>query len=303
MTFPDIKNQYAFSGPGGPSSAYARARGRVYHYAVFGHYASCPPGPVGNPEQYCSACPLDRGGNSPKSGSTGTAETPGNDLLVSLGAYLFDVGLPLTTNVEGGTFMHELGHNLGLGHGVTLDMSGNPIPAQAPNRSPNYLSVMNYSYQTLGVPIASAAGGGTASTFALQYSDTAACAPLDEDHLDETAGAQCGPSSTYVVYWAPGNFAGGAPGGFNHHASATTGTAVNWNADAANVLDTDVAVDLNNDTVHQIHRAMNDWTALHVDTSCYAWTLLDGSSPADAFSASEQTATEILAHTPMLAKP
>jgi hypothetical protein len=163
--FSDIKNQYAFSGPGGPSSPYARARRRVYHYAVFGHYSSCPPGPVGNPEQYCSACPIDRGGNPPKSGATGTSETPGNDVLVSLGAYLFDLGLPLTTNVEGGTWMHELGHNLGLGHGVALDGSGNPVPAQAPNRSPNYLSVMNYNYQTLGVPRASAAGSGTASTF------------------------------------------------------------------------------------------------------------------------------------------
>jgi hypothetical protein len=129
-------------------------------------------------------------------------------------------------------------------------------------------------------------------TFALQYSDTASCAPLDEDHLDETAGVQCGSASTYVVYWAPGNFAGSAPGGFSHHASATTGTAVNWDGDAANMLETDVAVDLNNDSAHQVHRAMNDWTALHVDTSCYDWTLLDGSS-LGAATASEQTAAEI----------
>jgi hypothetical protein len=271
VRFQDLKQQYFFHG----SAAFDAVRRRVYHYAVFAHYSSCPPGPSGDSEQYCSQCPIDRGGNAPKSGATGTGETPGNDFVVSLGSYLFDTGLPLTANLEGGTFMHELGHNLGLGHGVALDASNNPVPAQSPNRSPNYLSVMNYSYQTLGVPSASAPGGGTAATFALQYSDTAACAALDEDHLDETAGAQCGASSQYVVYWAPGDFAGNAIGGFNHHATATTGTGVNWNLDSGNVLDTDVAVDLNNDSAHQVHRAMNDWNALHVNTSCYQWTLAD----------------------------
>src|SRR5215831_10357311 len=133
--------------------------------------------------------------------------------------------------MEAGTFLHELGHNLGLGHGVGVDGVGNPVPAQNPNRSPNYLSVMNYNYQTLGVPMASAPGGGTASTFEITYSDIGTCAPLDEDALDETAGAQCGPTSRYVLYWAPGNFAGSATGGFTHHASTTTGTPINWDAD------------------------------------------------------------------------
>jgi hypothetical protein len=273
--FHDVKNTYF--GSGDPSSLATRARARVYHYVIAGHYSSCPPGPSTAPEQYCSVCLADRGGNPPKSGATGTSETPGNDVLVSLGALLFDLGIPLTTNTEAGTLMHELGHNLGLGHGVALDGAGNPVPAQSPNRSPNYLSVMNYNYQTLGVPLASAPGGTTASSFVVAYSD-GTCPPLDEDHLDETAGAQCGASSKNVVYWAPGNFAGAATGGFNHHASATTGSPVNWDADASNTLLTDVAVDLNNDGVHQVHRSMNDWAALHVNTSCYAYTLLDGVS-------------------------
>jgi hypothetical protein len=301
VDFYDLKDQFYFTGPGGPSSLYAQVRRRVYHYALFVHYSSCQPGPPGNTEQYCTACPKDRGGFSPKSGSTGTSETPGNDLMVSLGAYLFDVGLPLTVNTEGGTFLHELGHNLGLGHGVRLDGSGNPVPAPDPNRSPNYLSVMNYNYQTLGVPVANAPGVGTASTFKVQYSDIGTCAPLDEDALDETAGAQCGATSAYVLYWTSGDFAGSAPGGF-HHASTTTGTPINWNFDAGNVLDTSVAVDLNNDTVHQTHYGLNDWAYdaaanrllnLRTDTSCYQWTLLDGAPPPAAMSASEQSAAEI----------
>ncbi len=301
--FYDVKDQFFFSGPGGPTSLYARVRRRVYHYALFAHYSSCPPGPTGDANAFCSACPSDRGGNPPQFGATGTSETPGNDVLVSLGAELFDLGLPASVNAEGGTFMHELGHNLGLGHGVALD-GATAVPAQNPSRSPNYLSVMNYNYQTLGVPVASAPGVGTASQFRIGYSDVGTCAPLDEDALDETAGAACGASSTYVAYWFPGNFAGTAPGGGNHHASTTTGSPINWDNDASGVLDTSVAVDLNNDTQHQTHRAMNDWafdananrlTTLRVDASCYAWTLLDGAPPA-TLSANEQTAAAIAAH-------
>jgi hypothetical protein len=270
--FYDVKDAYFYSGAGGPSSPFAQARRRVYHYAIFGHYSSCPPGPSGNSEQYCGSCPKDRGGNAPKSGATGTSETPGNDILVSLGSYLFDVGLPLTVNAEGGTFLHELGHNLGLGHGVGVDGAGHHVPANSPNRSPNYLSVMNYNYQTLGVPLASAPGGGTASTFKVDYSDIDTCADLDEDALDETAGAACGATSKYVLYWLVGNFAGSAAGG-PKHASTTTGTAIDWNNDTS--LQSSVAVDLNNDSVHQVHRSMNDWSVIRLDAECAPWTISD----------------------------
>jgi hypothetical protein len=272
--FYDVKDAYYFTGSG-PTSAFAQARRRVYHYAIFGHYSSCQPGPVGNSEQYCGACPIDRGGNAPKSGATGTGETPGNDLLVSLGANLFDVGLPRTDNMEGGTLLHELGHNLGLMHGVGVDGVGAHVPAQSPSRSPNYFSVMNYTYQTLGVPMASAPGGASASTFQVAFSDSDTCADLDEDALDENAGAACGASSQYVAYWAPGNFAGVATGGFNHHASATTGNPINWNNDSPVVLQSSVAVDLNNDTAHQVHRSMNDFKVMQLDVACLPWTLKD----------------------------
>ena len=39
--------------------------------------------------------------------------------------------------------MHELGHNLGLRHGGDDNV----------HRKPNYLSVMNYSFQTTGMTI------------------------------------------------------------------------------------------------------------------------------------------------------
>jgi hypothetical protein len=282
--FFDVKDAYFFNGAG-PSSPFSKARRRVYHYAVFAHYSSCQPGPAGNTEQYCGLCPKDRGGFSPKAGATGTGETPGNDLLVSLGYNLFDVGLPLTDNMEGGTFLHELGHNLGLRHGAGVDAMGHHVPADFPNRSPNYLSVMNYNYQTLGVPVASAPGGATASTFKIDFSDIDGCADLDEDALDENVGAACGATSKYVVYWTSGNFAGSAPGGF-HHASSTTGTAIDWSFDTT--LQSSVAVDLNDDTVHNVHHSLNDWaydasahklTTMQLDVACEPWTVRDGRGP------------------------
>ena len=44
--------------------------------------------------------------------------------------------------VEAGTFMHEMGHTFRLGHGGRY-----VAPADDGNYKPNYLSVMNYSFQ------------------------------------------------------------------------------------------------------------------------------------------------------------
>ena len=59
--------------------------------------------------------------------SSGQAELPGNDLVVSLQCFI-------STNNVANTIMHELGHNLFLQHG------GN----ESCNWKPNYDSVMNY---------------------------------------------------------------------------------------------------------------------------------------------------------------
>jgi len=68
--------------------------------------------------------------------SSGTAEQPGNDFIISLGhpGFLGAVG---SGDHQEGTFMHELGHNLKLDHGGT----------DAINCKPNYLSVMSFSRQ------------------------------------------------------------------------------------------------------------------------------------------------------------
>ncbi len=60
---------------------------------------------------------------------------PGNDFFVSLGAW--GVARRNDPRVQAGTFMHELGHTLGLQHG-----GGDGV-----HYKPNYYSVMNYAWQ------------------------------------------------------------------------------------------------------------------------------------------------------------
>ena len=127
------------------------AKEKFFHYALFTHQQA-------NGE-----------------GSSGCAEIVGDDFYISLGAFAREDGMGPGTCTDGsdngsdgkcdstgcpgnpplpadpdctsgtvgtvdeheGTFMHEFGHNLGLSHGGNDDL----------NWKPNYLSVMNYTFQ------------------------------------------------------------------------------------------------------------------------------------------------------------
>lgn len=93
--------------------------------------------------------------------STGIAENaPGQFFIVASVKGLGDTAVA-------GTFMHELGHTLGLLHG------GN----EKTNNKPNYLSIMNYSFQLSGLL-------GTNSTNYSEYELPA----LNENDLNEVSG-------------------------------------------------------------------------------------------------------------------
>jgi len=64
---------------------------------------------------------------------------PNSDFLVTLGRW--NNGNGGTDNEKIGTFIHELGHNLGLMHGGS----------EHRNHKPNHLSIMNYQFQTRGL--------------------------------------------------------------------------------------------------------------------------------------------------------
>jgi hypothetical protein len=91
------------------------------------------------------------GGSCTSAGlSSGLAELLGNDLVVSLGCGFGGSdpsgGSVGTDDQQAGTFMHELGHNLNLGHGGASTLAIGSVNYNT-NCKPNYLSVMNYPRQ------------------------------------------------------------------------------------------------------------------------------------------------------------
>ncbi len=87
-------------------------------------------------------------------GSAGAAELNGNDILITLGKWGLNSNSEKNTNIlisyQSANIMHELGHNLGLGHGGK----------DATNLQPNHLSIMNYLYAIEGVGPARGEGVG-----------------------------------------------------------------------------------------------------------------------------------------------
>lgn len=128
---------------------FAANRNGYFHYVI-------------NPHEYT---------DSP--GSSGQAELPGDDLIVSMGCFF-------SQNNNSNTIMHELGHNLNLHHGGFVDC----------NWKPNYNSIMNYRFQFPGIDTSCNALGSNGEANTLDYSHGARIA-LDENNLDENLGV-CG---------------------------------------------------------------------------------------------------------------
>jgi len=79
------------------------------HYAVFGHSLAC---------ETCE-CAIRTGPfiDIATVGTSGYAEIGGLNFVVSLGYFVSTLGGKPNPAIVGGTFMHELGHNLALHHG------------------------------------------------------------------------------------------------------------------------------------------------------------------------------------------
>lgn len=152
---------------------------------------------------------------SANNSTSGISNQPSADTEITLGSFPFQVG---TTLQQAGVFMHELGHDLGLGHGGSDQI----------NNKPNYLSVMNYTFTTTGrVP-------GNIIDYSIS-----ALATLVETNLSEPAGIGDG---TFNTFWTCPNGSQGTGAG---------NVPLNWDCKPAPDMSTDVGVtdDVNGDRI------------------------------------------------------
>jgi uncharacterized repeat protein (TIGR01451 family) len=186
------------------------AKRLVFRYSIFAHRVSFP---LTAPDF-----------------TSGVAELGGNDFIVSLAVrepisatnptgadyedYANSLVAPYNTTTpapspaaifdnifadyQAGTFMHELGHTLGLLHGGAVFT----------NCKPNYLSVMNYSRQTNAGGLSTINLPGIAPSASvltnrrLDYARAPALRTLDESGLLETAGIN-GPMGERTLHGRP----------------------------------------------------------------------------------------------------
>ena len=139
-------------------------RKRIFHYAIS-----------------ALDTPMSPGG---RARGQAAGDIAGSDFVLTMDPSVFSL-TPEALRIQGGTFMHELGHNLGLRHGG----------GDGTARKPNYLSVMNYVFQGSWLR--------QYSTFTLDYSrfDMA----LDEAVLDEQRGfgLTSGPAGFWTEFGCP----------------------------------------------------------------------------------------------------
>lgn len=165
-----------------------------------------------------------------------TKDIPGREFIVSLGGFTNMVG---TVQEKAGTFMHELGHALGLRHGGVDDT----------NYKPNYISIMNYLFQLNGVPINGVQGNYDYSRFKLDCS---------ESKLNKNTGLTSNPAltkyGTQYICCATCKNANSIP----VNVSSIVGTPIDWNCDGTFQPAT-VATDINGDNTITDLSGADDW--------------------------------------------
>ena len=184
---------------------FASARKAVFYYMLWG-------------DSYDGGC------------SSGQAfNVPNDTFIVTVGP---KCGWNATDNYNVGTFVHELGHNIGLKHGGPDDV----------NYKPNYLSVMNYSFQLGGVLKADG------STY-WGYSNVQPSS-INEARPDETIGLGSA-ASAFKTSWK-------CPDGTTRTTAGAASKPIDWNCDG-DTADNTTPADINGDQSNTILIAQNNW--------------------------------------------
>jgi hypothetical protein len=171
----EVIQQFGETGDGTPfldlkAAHFASTRVYAFRYTIFGHQT--------NVRAESNDC------------TSGQAHRTRREFFVTLGG-VGDDGDPCwgadsngfsigSIGQQGGTLMHELGHTLGLRHGGNVET----------NDKPNYLSVMNYSFQRCIVPASPGLLPGGCDYSRLV--NGALLPDLDERSLDECVGVGAG---------------------------------------------------------------------------------------------------------------
>lgn len=168
----------------------------------------------------------------------------------------------------GGTFMHELGHTLGLRHGGCDNTQ----------YKPNYLSIMNYLFQNTGL----------VGTGALDYSNYE-LPDLDESDLSESLGIDpdgLTAEASLGTKWYHN--------GVLHTIDSIAHSETDFNCD--HTIESGVAVDLNNGEGTVLYGGYNDWEHLIFKTGNIGVSYAYGNEyykPADEYT-QERTLEEAL---------
>ena len=235
--FQDLKQRFfgfsIYGAPGARDPVRLGAHRVVFRYAVFGHSFTEDPRASGIASGSDLFVSLAAHGDGPSPAGGDFEDKIRQQLLPNFPATTFGQEW---IDLVAGTFMHELGHTLGLLHG-----GGRGIPpALADNRllnhKPNYLSVMNYSFQANkpgfalrlpGIPdgITNGITGRTLQRTErpLDYS-SAALLELEENVLLEGLGI-AGPAGRRTLYGVADTMGSGIP------AIGPADAAMDWDAD------------------------------------------------------------------------
>jgi hypothetical protein len=263
-----------------------RDRFGLFHYVLNAHARGKPRSPLpclvnGVPAPYDlnngTACTTNNPDFHAPLSTSGVADLPGGNALVTLGLWDDFVGRPF---VRASTTFHEIGHNLNLWHGGVPVVWGNKALNTStiiePNCKPNYLSSMSYLFQVHGL-------FDDADNIHLNYSSAA------HGNLNESASLVDGVFSPFPAYraawFAPATSALASSLGvsaatrychgvkFDPNLPApsmarvftlSVADPVDWNGDL--VANTSDPQDVNLDgTLSSVLNGYNDWGAVRLD--------------------------------------